>query len=42
MLALRVMKHLDLVEFAWPCVFCGFVNFASDTFALEQIEEAFG
>ena len=36
------MEHLDVVEYVLPRVVSGLVGFASDAFALEQVEEAFG
>ena len=36
------MEHLDEVEHILSCVVSGFVSFAPDRFALEQVEEALG
>lgn len=42
MFALRIIEHLDVVEYILPRVVSGFVSSASETFALQEIEEAFG
>ena len=42
MFALRIVEHLDVVEDVLPRVVSGFVGSASDTFALQEVEEAFG
>ena len=42
MFALRVIEHLNVVADILPRVISGFVGFAPDTFALEEVEEAFG
>jgi hypothetical protein len=41
MFALKIIKHLDLVENVLLSVFPGFVSFASDPFSLEKVEKAF-
>ena len=40
-LAGEIIEHLDVVENIRPCVVSGLVGSASNTFALEQVEEAF-
>lgn len=40
MLALRIVEHLDVIEHILPGFYAGFVCLASDSFALEQVEEA--
>lgn len=42
MFALRVVEHLNVIEDVLPCFTSGFVGFASDTFSLQEIEEALG
>ena len=42
MFALRVVEHLDVVKYILPRVASGFVCPASDTFAFQEVEEAFG
>ena len=42
MLALRVIEHPNVFEHILPGVISGLVGFAPDSFALEQVEEAFG
>ena len=42
MFALRVIEHLDVVEYIFPRVLSGFVSFASYTFTLQEVEEALG
>jgi hypothetical protein len=42
MIALRVVEHLDVVEGVSPCLISGFVDFASDAFAFQEVEEALG
>ena len=42
MFALRVIEHLDVVEDVLPCFISGSVGSASDAFALQEVEEAFG
>ena len=42
MFTLRVVEHLDVVENILPRVFSGFVGSASDAFAFQEVEEAFG
>jgi hypothetical protein len=42
MFALRVIEHLDVVEDILPRVISGFISSASYTFALQEVEEAFG
>ena len=41
MFALLVIEHLNVVENILPRVVSGFVGSASDTFALQEVEEAF-
>jgi hypothetical protein len=41
MFTLRVIEHLDVVEYILPRVVSGFVSSSPDTFALEQVEAAF-
>jgi hypothetical protein len=40
MLALRIVKHLDVVEHILPCFVSGFICFAAYAFTLEQVEKA--
>ena len=42
MFALRIVEHLNIVENILPRIISGFVGFASDAFAFQEIEEAFG
>ena len=42
MFALRIAEHLDAVEDILSCVVSGFLAFAHDAFALQEVEEAFG
>ena len=42
MLALGIIDYLDVVEYILLRVISGLVGFAPDSFALEQVEEAFG
>ena len=42
MFTLRVIEHLNVVEDILPRVVSGFVGSASDAFALQEVEEAFG
>ena len=42
MFTLRVVEHTDVVENILPRVFSGFVGSASDAFAFQEVEEAFG
>ena len=41
MFALRIVEHLNVVEYILPRVVSGFVVFAPDSFALQEVEEAF-
>ena len=41
MFALRIVEHLDVVEYILPRIASGFVCSAPDTFALQEVEEAF-
>ncbi len=42
MFALWVIEHLNVIEHVLPRVNFCLVGFTSDTFALEQVEEALG
>jgi hypothetical protein len=42
MFELRVIEHLDVVEYIFPRVLSGFVSFAPYTFTLQEVEEALG
>lgn len=42
MFALRVVEHLNVVEGVSLCFISGFVDFASDAFAFQDVEEALG
>ena len=42
MFALQVVEHLNVVEYILPRIISGFVGFAPDAFALQEVEEAFG
>jgi hypothetical protein len=39
---LRIVEHLDIVEDIPPCFSTGAIRFASNSFPLEQLEEALG
>ena len=41
MFALRIIEHLDVVEYILPRVISGFVGSGPDTFAFEEVEEPF-
>jgi hypothetical protein len=40
MFALRIIEHLNVFENILPRVVSGFVGFASDAFALQEVQEA--
>jgi hypothetical protein len=42
MFALWIVEHLNVVEYVLPRIISGFVGFAPDAFALQEVEEAFG
>jgi hypothetical protein len=41
MFALRIIEHLDVVEYILPRVVSGFVGSGPDTFAFEEVEGRF-
>ena len=42
MTALRVVEHLDVVEYIGSCIASGRIDSTTDALALEQLEEALG